>query len=287
MLCLARARQTDDALTRLLVLRAVDLHDFPVIQAYRSQLAAPDAAGIERDEVGAHHQSQRRPVPGHDSHVGRASARYIEPGHEAGRRFPGAVLGMEIHGAVGAAEADAGQRIDDAAQAVGALQAVVPARRLVAIHAAQEVFPVWAAQGGFHLLRQRQRLIGRPLRQQAGMHHQIIALAQGKRPVPQPVKQFGAVGRGQDVIQRIAAAGLADADGHGKQMQVMVTEHHLRPVAQFAHHAQHGQGLRAAVDGVADEDEAGVGSAGSELVDQVDGACVAALDVADGVGGHK
>ena len=56
---------------------------------------------------------------------------------------------LEIHAAIGLAKAYARECIDDTAQAVVTLQAVVPFRWFIAIHLLQEGDPVGALQDGF------------------------------------------------------------------------------------------------------------------------------------------
>ena len=51
-----------------------------VRQPQRAQAAAPDAAGVQRNDVGPLQETQRRPVPERDGRAGRLAARHVEPG---------------------------------------------------------------------------------------------------------------------------------------------------------------------------------------------------------------
>ena len=63
------------------------------------------------------------------------------------------------------------------------------------------------------------------------MHDQMTVGHQRQRLMAQPVEQLVAVGRVQDVVQRIATSGSADTLGHREQVQVMIAEHGARTVA--------------------------------------------------------
>jgi len=257
------------------------------MQPQRGQLAAPDAAGIERDQVRPQHQPQRRPVAEHYRDVGALPLRYLEPRHEAGRRRIQPFLGGEFHFAVGAAKAQPGQAVDNAAQPRAALQRIVPAQRRVAVHLAQEIHPGRAAQRGFDFAGQRPGLRGAPLRQYAGMHQQVAIGQVRQRPVAQPVEQFVAVRRGQDVGHRVGTVRIADAVRDRQQVQIVVAEHHGGARAERLDAAQRRQRLRPAVDQVAGEPERGTGVGGIDALQQCFQAGVATLQVADRIsGGH-
>ncbi len=61
--------------TRSLRLRAVDLEQSAVVESQRAELAAPDAAGIEADDVRAAHQPLGRPVAEDDRRFARRAIR--------------------------------------------------------------------------------------------------------------------------------------------------------------------------------------------------------------------
>jgi hypothetical protein len=170
---------------------------------------------------------------------------------EAGRRGVGAVLCPELQRAVGAAEADAGQRVDDEAPAVGAASSLVPARRLVAVHHVAGSAQVGPGEHRLHLGRQRQRALGVPLRHHAGVHAQPAVGAQGQRARAHPVEPGVAVGCGQDVAQRVAAVGGAARLGHRQQMQVVVADQAGGAGPEAAQAPQRAQRVRAAIHEVA------------------------------------
>jgi len=118
------------------------------------------------------------------------------------------------------------------------------------------------------------------------MHHQHAPLAPGQRPLAQPVQQRIAVGRGQDVVQGVAAVRRAHAQRHGQQVQVVVAQQAGGGVAQCLHAPQHGQRPRAAVDQVAQQHQAVATGGKRQFVQQATQGRVAALHVADQVECH-
>jgi len=190
-------------------------------------------------------------------------------------------LGGEIHAAVGRAEADARERVDDHAQPVVAAQRLAPSRRLVAVHLAQEPHPIGAGEHALYLRGQFERARDRPLRQHAGVHHQPPMLEVRQRPRAHPVDQRVAVGRGEDVVERVGAVRAADARGHRQQVQVVVAQHRDQPLALRDRPAQAVGRARAAVDDVAGHPDAGIGG---QLRQQAQQAVEATLQVADGPG---
>jgi hypothetical protein len=202
---------------------------------------------------------------------------------------------QEIHAAVRRAQAHARERVDDAAQARDAGQAVVPLVRLVAVHLAQEIDPALAAQGTFHLVRQRHRLRRIPGRRDARVHQQMRVDEHRQRALAQPLDQRVAVGCGEDLVERIGAAGALRADRHRDQVQVVVAEQRFDAagmrVGQRLHAAQRGERIRTAVDQVADEEYARrriamLAGVVDDAFDQELGFVGTALQVADGVGSH-
>ncbi len=251
------------------------------VDARGAQAAAPDAAGVEREQVGAIDQAQRAPVAEGDRGAEGAPPGRLEPGQQAGRGGVGAFLDLEVERAVGGDEAHACERVDDEAPALDAVQGLAPARRLVAVHQAQERCEVGAAQHGLDLVRQGQRLRDVPLWRHAGMHQQPALGLVGQRPLAQPVEPGLAVGCGQDLVQGVAAVRAAHAVGEGQQVQVVVAEQAGRAALERAQPAQHGQRARAAVDQVAQRMQVVARGRVADLGEQPRERVVAALDVAD------
>jgi len=67
------------------------------------------------------------------------------------------------------------------------MQVILPMIGLVAIHVGQEIPVILTVQPGFNLGSQFQRLPNIPLRQYAGMHHQVIAFGICHALVAQPL----------------------------------------------------------------------------------------------------
>ena len=99
----------------------------------------------------------------------------------------------------------------------------------------------------------------------------------------QPFEQGRGVGRGQQFAQCVAAVRLARAAGHGQQVQIMVAQQAAGGFAIAHEAAQHAGGLGAAIDQIAQENEAvAAGRKGNGVQQALQGA-VAALHVADEV----
>jgi hypothetical protein len=226
-----------------------------------------------------------------DGGLGRLAARHVEPRHEALGRGGCAVLGLELHHARDRAETQPRQRVHDRAQTRIAGQRVAPFGRLVAVHREQKIAQLRSAQHRFDLGRQRQRVAHGPLRQHARMHHQqvagLLALADlhvQRHVLPaQPFEHRLAVGRGQQVGQRVLAAGLACAVRHAQQMQVVVAQQAARRGAVTLHAPQHRGRVRAPVHEVAQQHDGVAAGREIDLFQQPLQGRVAALDVADQV----
>ncbi|MDT4854553.1 hypothetical protein FQZ97_888630 [compost metagenome] len=214
-------------------MRAIDLDHGPPGRirrhARRRQLAAPDAARIQRHQVRPHHQAQRRPVPAHHGHIPGAPPRHIEPRHKAVRRLAEPFLGLEVHHAIDGAIAQSGKGIDHHTMAFDAAQAVVPAVGGIAEDVGQEALPVRALELGFDFLSEVDDLGGRPLGEDAGVDLQEVVFQQGQRAVAQPGEQVLTIGRGEDVVQGVGLALLADAAGYCKEVDVVVAEDGFGP----------------------------------------------------------
>jgi len=150
---------------------------------------------------------------------------------------------------------------------------------------AQEIDPLLALQHGLDLGSQRQRLFQVPLREYPGVYDQVVLLVDGQRTMAQPVDQFVAVGCCQDLVERVIPVSRADAAGHCQQVQVVVAQHGLGAVAHLHHGAQGLQGVGAAVDEVAGEEDT-VGRKRRESCQQILQGGMAALQVSDNVISH-
>ena len=221
-------------------------------------------------------------MPEHDRRATRTAARHVEPRHVAIRRAV-CIRRFELHRAVGLAEAQACQRVDGQAQAVHADEIVAPLVRVVAEGVSQKGFPMWAAQFPLDRAGEFQYVACRPLRQDAGVHHQEPVFEDGQRLVTQPCDEFVAIGSGEDVGDRVSLAGFAHARSYRQQVDIVVAQDGARApgLAKRDDLAQRGERLRASVDEVADEAKGGVG--GESGQQRLEGGA-AALEVADGVG---
>ena len=95
----------------------------------------------------------------------------------------------------------------------------------------------------------------------------------------QPVDELVAVRRLEDLPDGVLAVDLARSRGDGEQVQVMVAEDRLGPVAEAHHESERLEGLRPAVDEVAEKEKLRVGG---NLLEQPLKALEASLQVADG-----
>ena len=80
-------------------------------------------------------------------------------------------------------------------------QRVVPSVGLVAVHVREKFAVVRRLQSLLHFLSQRPRRVDGPLRQQAGVHHRVVALGVHHRAAPQPGDQLGGIGRLEDIAE--------------------------------------------------------------------------------------
>jgi len=97
---------------------------------------------------------------------------------------------------------------------------------------------------------QRNGLQRVPLRRQAAMHQQVVALQVCQGAKTQPIDDFAVVRGGEQGLQGIAGPHLADTRGDGKQMEVVVAEHGYGPVTHRHDIAHRFKGIRPAVDKV-------------------------------------
>ena len=228
----------------------------------------------------------------HHRHILRPAPRQVEPWQQvAAGRAGVAFLVLEVHRPVRRAQAHARERIDDAAQARVAGQGIVPAVGLVAVHLAQERDPAVALERALDFAGQRHRLRRIPLGRHARVHQQVILDEHRQRPRAQPGDQFLAVRRVQDLVQRIGAAQALRAARHRNQVQVVVAEQGIDPsAARFVerlHAPQRHERFGTAVDQVADKEDACVAACNKrDAVEQQLRFMRAALEVANGVGGH-
>ena len=189
----------------------------------------------------------------------------------------------KLHAPVGGADAQARHRIDHHPQPVPAVQGIVPAIGLIAIHARGEFAPKRAAQDGLDFGGQCSRLCDCPLRQQAGVHQRESVLDVHQRPCAQPGQQLVAIGRGEDFVQGIALVDAGMAGRHRHQVQVVIAQHAHRCLAEPAHEAQHLQRVGTAIDQVAHQPEPVAGAVEADQFEQFAELRQAALEIADRV----
>ena len=180
----------------------------------------------------------------------------LEPRSKAGRRHLRSALLLELHRAVGGAEAHSRAGVDDRAQPVEALEIVVPLVRLVAVESAQESVGVFAREHRLDFGGQRDGRRGRPCGQEARVDEQLVAFDRHQRPAGEPMQELVAIGRFEDRRDRVLPVRLRVTRGHRQQMQIVVAENGDGGGAERLHVAQHGERIRAAVDEIADEPQA-------------------------------
>jgi hypothetical protein len=187
--------------------------------------------------------------------------------------------------------AQAGEDVDDRALPFRAFQLGRPGIRLVAVHVLQQLVAVLAAQPRFDLVRAPLRDRERPLRRQPGVHH-----GPAQRPIhvqqwalPQPLEQILAIRCEQDGLQvGIDLALLVfPALRDGQQGEVVVAQHHDAVEIERPDQTQGFERLATAVDQIAAEPEVVRRRIEAQPLQQPLQRVVAALQVADGVGGHQ
>ena len=182
-----------------------------------------------------------------------------------------------------AAEADPRQRVDDEAPAVGALQAVVPATRLVAVHHLQEARQVRSGEQGLHLGRQRQGLRRVPGRHHAGMHAQPALVHQRQRRVRSQSSQASRSGASRMPSSVSLRCGRRTPCATASRCRSWLPSRQLAAPPSARSALQHRQRLRPAVDQVAQQHGVVARRRKADLVEQALERAVAALHVADQV----
>jgi hypothetical protein len=115
-------------------------------------------------------------------------------------------------------------------------------------------------------------------------HEAVLDVQQRARAKPR--RELAAVGRIEQLAQRVALAVPLKALGDGEEMQVVVAEDRDRRLPERPHEAQALEGIGAAVDEVADEPELVARGIETNRLDEPRERLEAALDVADREGGQ-
>ncbi len=256
------------------------------VDAQGRELATPQAAGVQCPGVLGHVIAQGGPVAEDDAVVPGAAVGVQKPGDELGLLAAGRSLQFQL--ALARDEAQPGEAVGDEAQAVHALQRGIPAVGLVAVHLAEELPVVGAAQYPFHLVCAVLRRGKIPLGRQAGMDQRetetIVVVEQGT--VAQPVDQLVPVGCLEHLVQVVAVLEAVVAAGQCQQVQVVVSQHGDGPLTEGLHQPQGLQGLGTAVYQVAHEPEPITGRIETDRLQQRAQFVVASLDVADRIDSH-
>jgi len=198
----------------------------------------------------------------------------------------GAALFAKLHRAVGRAKPQARARVHDRAQPIVAGKRVVPAPGLVAVEHAQERVAALARHHRLDLARERHCLRRRPLRQQAGVDHQPVAVGYDERPARKPVDECVAIAGAKDVVECVAAMRPAKTRRNCQQVKIVIAEDRGRGIAERDHFAQHRERVGPAVHEIADEPQAVLARRERDEVEHRAELGVATLEVADRVEGH-
>lgn len=166
------------------------------------------------------------------------------------------------------------------------MQVVAPLSRFAAPHALHEFDRLRPAQRRLDLVRQGLCLRDVPLRQQAGVHHRVVALDMHHRALAQPVDQRVAIGCVEHVVKGVETVPFALAGRDHQQRQVVVAEHRDGSVAQIAHEAQRFERFRASIDQIADKPQAIAPAIEAAMFKQRFEWIETALQITDRVGAH-
>jgi len=220
-----------------------------------------------------------------DRRSARCAIGVIEPGHGTLGGLGGAVLELQVHPPVGIDNAQTRQRIDDETQPIVAPERVVPQIGLVAIHPLQEIAVVVALEATMNVLAVLECLRHRPLRWHPGMDTEVPPFRMGERQRTQPVDQLTAIRCIEDFLQRVGVVLGTGARIDRQQVQVVIAEqgHGLPGFDPTPHLAQCRERLGAAIDDIADEDQA---ARIRQPRQQRFKTREAALQVADDIGAH-
>ena len=134
--------------------------------------------------------------------------------------------------------------------------------------------------GGLERIEAREALHGiLPGRVQARVDEEHVVPGADQRTGGQPVEELVAVGRAQEVVERVALTQLPGSGAHSQEVHVVVAEDAAR--AERAHQPQHPQGVRSAVHEIADRLEPVDRGIEADLLQEPLQLLATALDVPD------
>jgi hypothetical protein len=162
--------------------------------------------------------------------------------------------------------------------------------RGVAIHLLQKCRQIGALQNTVHFVGHIQGFGRSPGGQHARVHHQqrcsTVNMLAGQRLQAQPLQQRVAVRGLQNAGQRVASRGFAGAMCGRQQMQVVVAQQGAQGIAVRHASAQHGGGVGAPVDEIAQKVDGIPARRKTDQVEQTPQCAVATLDIANTVKCH-
>ena len=132
-------------------------------------------------------------------------------------------------------------------------------------------------------------IVDRPRRGDARVGHdeRPLRIVMDYRPITEPVDERFAVRGVEHVVEGVLVAQPSNPVGARDQMQVVVAEHDMRPVAEIGDEPQYLQRARTPVDQIAHEPEPIAPGIEAALPEQRSQLRVAALHIPDGVRGHR
>ena len=216
-----------------------------------------------------------------------AALRMREPWKVALRRAARPALLAELHRAVGGAEAQPRERVDDDAQPVESLEIVAPRARLVAVEARRETRRPARSQHRLHLAREHAARWPASIAAE-GPHAPAVARPRSTTRRRAHSHSISSSRSGASRIGPIVSSPCARAmpGGDRQQVQVVIAEHRHRGVAERHDLAQHAERVGSAIDEVADEPQPVLARRKADQLQQRAELGVAALDVADRVEAH-
>jgi len=109
---------------------------------------------------------------------------------------------------------------------------------IVAVHIFEQLSIVRRAQRLLDFACKRERRFDRPVGQQSGVDECVIIESMHQLPVTQPVDQLLAIGCVEHLLQCVVLAQLGATCSDGDEMQIVITEHAYRALAELPNEAQ-------------------------------------------------
>jgi hypothetical protein len=108
----------------------------------------------------------------------------------------------------------------------------------------------------FDFTSQASGVVDRPLRQEAGMNHEVGAFVMVQWLPPEPLQQLSPIVGGEDVVDRVFRPHGDDLFRYSQQEQIVIAQDDPYGGAKLFEVAKDAKGVRATIDQIADGPQA-------------------------------